>query len=58
MPVAPLFASARSNTAERENRIAGVDQLVELELKLIEDFGGEPEERPDPVVAAVRSAHE
>src|SRR5215207_1159871 len=50
--------SARSNTAQREYRIVGVDQLVELVLKLIEDLGGEPEQGPNPVVATVCSGHE
>jgi ketosteroid isomerase-like protein len=50
--------SAHSNTPEHEHGIAGVDQLVELELKLIEDLGGDPEQGPDPIVSAVGPGHE
>jgi hypothetical protein len=44
--------------AQREHRIAGVDQVIALVAKLVEDLGREPEELPDPFVSPIGACHE
>ena len=47
----------RTNAAQHEHRIAGVNQVIDLVAKLVKDLGREPQEVPDPFVPPIGVRH-
>ena len=47
----------RTNAAQHEHRIAGVNQVIDLVAKLVKDLGREPQEVPDPFVPPIGARH-
>jgi len=51
-------SAAAADLAERNDRVAGIDQVVYLESRLVQAFVQAFDKRPDPVVTAIRAGQE